>query len=204
MIQRPSYFNPFRYPDRAQERRNIVLLLMKQNGYLTEQQYQQAVDTPVQVKAEQSEFSNSQYFVDLMNEEVQTKLDDQRKQTRFIYTTLDPDLQNAAQQAVAAGMESVDKLLHCGAAAPKPGRGAKEGVRLRRDSAAGRADCARSAYRRDQGAGRRPQLRDQPVEPRARDAAARLGFQAVRLCGGARNGGRRRIHHFHAGQCRRR
>ena len=61
-----------------------------------------------------------------MNEEAQARLGDQEKQTRFIYSTLDPDLQDAAQQAVAAGMESVDKLLHCGsAAAAKPGRGAK-------------------------------------------------------------------------------
>src|SRR6185437_8277997 len=40
-------------------------------------------------------------------------------------STLDPDLQDAAQQAVANGMASVDKLLHCGAGAPKSARSAK-------------------------------------------------------------------------------
>jgi penicillin-binding protein 1B len=125
MIQRPSYFNPYRSPDRAKDRRDIVLLLMKQNGYLTDEQYRDAVDAPVKVKAEQSEFSNSQYFVDLMNEEAQSKLDDHEKQTRFIYTTLDPDLQGAAQRAVASGMELVDKQLHCGAPQGKAARGRK-------------------------------------------------------------------------------
>ena len=127
MIQRPSYFNPYRYPDRAKERRDIVLLLMKQNGYLTEQQYQDAVATPVKVHPEQSEDANSaQYFVDLMNQELQARLDEHEKQMRFIYTTLDPDLQEAAEHAVSDGMELVDKQLHCGVAEPK-GSKAKRG-----------------------------------------------------------------------------
>ena len=124
IIQRPSYYNPYRYPDRAKERRDIVLQLMRQNGYLTDAQYRQAVATPIRVKPEQSEFSQSQYFVDLMNEEAQARLGEQEKQTRFLYSTLDPDLQDAAQQAVAAGMESVDKLLRCGRRR-RPRRGAK-------------------------------------------------------------------------------
>jgi penicillin-binding protein 1B len=115
MIQRPSYFNPYRSPDRAKDRRDIVLLLMKQNGYLTDAEYQAAVDTPVKVHAEPSEdANNAQYFVDLMNQELQARLDDHEKQTRFIYTTLDPDLQEAAERSVAGGMGLVDKLLRCG------------------------------------------------------------------------------------------
>src|SRR5438067_1897595 len=86
MIQRPSYYNPYRYPDRVKERRDIVLWLMRQNNYLTDGQYRQALDIPIRVKAEQSEFAQSQYFVDLMNEEAQQKLDEHEKQTRFIYT----------------------------------------------------------------------------------------------------------------------
>jgi len=126
MIQRPSYFNPYRYPERAKERRDIVLLLMKQNGYLTDEQYRDAVATPVKVHAEPSEdANNAQYFVDLMNSELQARLDEHEKQMRFIYTTLDPDLQEAAEHAVADGMGLVDKQLHCGADEPKVAKGAK-------------------------------------------------------------------------------
>lgn len=114
MIQRPSYFNPYRYPDRARERRNIVLMLMRQNGHIDEQQYRASAAAPVQVHAEKEEFSESQYFVDLMNEETHAKLDEDEQQPRFIYTTLDPDLQDAAREAVAKGMEQVDKQLGCG------------------------------------------------------------------------------------------
>src|SRR5207253_10528051 len=47
LIQRPSYYNPFRYPDRALERRNIVLARMRENRYITGEQYQQAVQVPL-------------------------------------------------------------------------------------------------------------------------------------------------------------
>jgi penicillin-binding protein 1B len=125
LIQRPSYFNPFRYPDRARDRRNIVLLLMRQNGHIDEQQYRVATAAPVKVQSEKEEFAESQYFVDLMNEEAQAKLAESQKQTRYVYTTLDPDLQDAAQKAVAAGMQNVDKLLGCGQGAKN--KGARKG-----------------------------------------------------------------------------
>jgi Membrane carboxypeptidase (penicillin-binding protein) len=47
LIQRPSYYNPFRNLDRLQERRNVVLLLMRQNGYIGDAEYQQARDSRV-------------------------------------------------------------------------------------------------------------------------------------------------------------
>jgi penicillin-binding protein 1B len=116
LIQRPSYFNPFRHPERAAERRNIVLRLMRENGRLTAEQYEAAAATPVEVQAEKEEFTEAQYFVDVMNEEAQAKLaENQEERARHIYTTLDPDLQDAAQNAVSKGMELVDRQLGCGA-----------------------------------------------------------------------------------------
>ena len=111
MVQRPSYFNPYRYPDRAIDRRNIVLGLMRENHYLTDAAYDEALAAPVKFAPESTDHLQDQYFVDVMNNELQAKLDDHDRQTRFIYTTLDPDLQKAAEQAVAAGMENVDKLV---------------------------------------------------------------------------------------------
>ena len=98
MVQRPSYYNPQRYPDRARERRDLVLHLMRQNGYLDEQQYRQALAAPVTVSPEQYESIDHQYFVDLMNEEAADPLRRSARSTRgYIYTTLDPDLQQAAE-----------------------------------------------------------------------------------------------------------
>ncbi len=111
LVQRPSYFNPQRYPDRARERRDLVLNLMRQNGYLDDAQFRQATATPIHVAPVQPESIDHQYFVDLMNEELQNRFDDHDKYTGFIYTTLDPQLQRAAEDAVHSGMQLVDKQL---------------------------------------------------------------------------------------------
>jgi penicillin-binding protein 1B len=111
LVQRPSYFNPYRYPDRAKDRRDVVLGLMRENHYLTEAEYDQALASPVKIARENSSHLQNQYFIDVMSNELQAKLDDHGRQTRYIYTTLDPDLQKAAEQAVASGMENVDKLV---------------------------------------------------------------------------------------------
>ena len=96
LVQRPSYFNPYRYPERARERRNVVLALMRQNGYLTAEEYRQTAASLIRIAPERSENLESHYFVDLMNHELQNDFDDREKHVRYIYTTLDPDLQNAA------------------------------------------------------------------------------------------------------------
>ena len=112
LVQRPSFYNPYRYPDRARERRDTVLGLMRQNGYLTAEQYQQALASPVRIAAEESQSQEGQYFIDLMNQEIPTKLEDREKQARTVFTTLDPDLQRAAEESVRMGMKAVDQTLH--------------------------------------------------------------------------------------------
>ena len=119
MIQRPSYFNPYRFPARARERRDVVLHFMKENGYLAPDDYEAAVRTPVRLTRTRAEAGETQYFVDLMNEELQRKLADNEQPIRYVYTTLDPDLQEAAQAAVDSGMALVDREL---------GKGRRSGI----------------------------------------------------------------------------
>ncbi len=113
MIQRPSYFNPYRHPDRVKERRNTVLSLMRQNGYATDREYAMAVDTPIKVVNGASESSDAPYFVDLLNDELQTRFKDYdfQSQAYRIYTSLDMQLQHAANEAVRIGMQQVDEQL---------------------------------------------------------------------------------------------
>ena len=42
MPQSPNNYNPFEHPDRAEKRRNIVLSLMNQHGYITEAEMKEA------------------------------------------------------------------------------------------------------------------------------------------------------------------
>src|SRR5262249_3222552 len=64
LIQRRSYYNPFRYPDRARQRRDVVLGLMLQNRYLSKAEYRAAIDKPLRLRPEHSDAHQSQYFVD--------------------------------------------------------------------------------------------------------------------------------------------
>jgi penicillin-binding protein 1B len=111
LVQRPSYYNPVRYPGRARERRNLVLALMRDNGYLTAPEYHTFAAAPLQIAPERAESQEGQYFLDLLNEELPDKLDDREQRARNVYSTLDPDLQHAANEAVHMGMQLVDQEL---------------------------------------------------------------------------------------------
>ena len=113
IIQRPSYYNPFRYPERVKERRNLALLLMHNNGYLDAQQYMAATNSPLTLRLGETESSDAPYFVDLVNEDLQEKFQDWDFATNSyrVYSTLDLDLQQAAVEAVQEGMTQLDQQL---------------------------------------------------------------------------------------------
>jgi penicillin-binding protein 1B len=113
MLQAPSRLNPYRHPDRVKERRNVVLSLMRQNGYVDDREYAIAAESPVKVSSNSTESSDAPYFVDLLNDELQTDFQDYDFQTQAyrLYTSLDMQLQRAANEAVRIGMASVDEQL---------------------------------------------------------------------------------------------
>ncbi len=113
IIQRPSYYNPFRHPERVRERRNVVLSLMRQNGYIGDREYALACEAPLNLAPTALETAEAPYFVDLVNEELQDRFQDHdfRSRSYRIYTTLDLNLQQAAAEAVRIGMENVDQQL---------------------------------------------------------------------------------------------
>lgn len=113
LIQRPNYLNPYRHPERAIQRRNVVLGLMRENGYINELQYLEAVKAPLRLAEGGEESTDAPYFVDLVYEELQDNfadLDFQANSYR-IYTTLDMKLQRDAIEAVRIGIQEVDALL---------------------------------------------------------------------------------------------
>jgi penicillin-binding protein 1B len=113
MIQRPSYFNPYKSPERARERRNVVLSLMHANGQISNRDYELASASPLSVANARSEAVEAPYFVDLVDDDLQSKLQDAdlRSSAYRIYTTLDLHLQRAAAEAVRIGMQEVDQQI---------------------------------------------------------------------------------------------
>ena len=110
LVQRPSYFNPFRYPGRVKERRDLVLSMMLENNYITSAQYAAAVAEPVRVTGNSIGEARAPYFLDLVNDELQERQTDDDS-IRSVQSTIDLNLQHAAEEAVTVGMQEVDKLL---------------------------------------------------------------------------------------------
>jgi len=109
----PANFDPFRHPDRLKERRNIVLGLMRTNGYIGDRDYALAIEAPLTVAKGAAQSVEAPYFVEMVNEALQGKFQDENFQSNAfrIYTTLDMHLQRAAAEAVRMGMLNVDDQI---------------------------------------------------------------------------------------------
>lgn len=108
--QGPDAYNPFRHPEAATRRRNLVLTAMHTNGKITDEQLKKAVAAPIGAKPEAVESSDAPYFVDLVTQTIEEKFPDRdfRRSKYNIYTTLDLDLQRDAVEAVRKGIAETD------------------------------------------------------------------------------------------------
>ncbi len=114
IIRAPNHYStPERHPGRAVEARNRVLAQMVEDGYITAAEERQAKKETLKFVNGGSGSSTAPYFVDMVKDHLLEKISaaDLQDQSFRIYTTLDPDLQRDATEAVQIGMESIDKLL---------------------------------------------------------------------------------------------
>jgi len=110
MIQSPARYSPVRHPEAAHARRNVVLGLMQHNGWITAEQLAAASAEPI-VLAPDHSFDNSlaPYFVDYVNRVAQSQYETSGESER-IYTTIDLELQQIAEQALKRQMDRLDKI----------------------------------------------------------------------------------------------
>ncbi len=113
MVQSPSRLNPYRHPERAMERRNLVLDTMVDTGSITPAQAAHAKAEPLKLAPSSVNAGEAPYFVDLVREELTQKLGEGsfNREGLRVYTSLDPDLQRAATEAVEFGGKFVDELV---------------------------------------------------------------------------------------------
>src|SRR6185436_17482826 len=99
-------------PDRARERRNVVLRAMVDAGYITADAAERARQEPIAVVA-RSVDNEAPYFIDYVADALDTTFPGavSKPGALDIYTTLDLNLQRYAQEAVQAGIANVDAIL---------------------------------------------------------------------------------------------
>jgi penicillin-binding protein 1B len=109
VIQSPSRLSPFNNPERAKDRRNVVLRAMADSGYISSDAADRAAREPLQMAARALD-AEAPYFVDYIGQELQDKY---RTATGAIdvFTTVDLHMQRLAQDAVREGLTRVDEIL---------------------------------------------------------------------------------------------
>ena len=114
IIHAPNrYSSSERRPDRAMEARDRALLAMSENGVITAQQVAAAKKVPLQIVGGGLEGSTAPYFVDMVKDHLLDRFSesDLLSQSFRVYTTLDPQLQRAASEAVDIGVKNIDTQL---------------------------------------------------------------------------------------------
>jgi len=114
IIHAPNrYSSSERRPDRAVEARDRALLAMSENGVITPDQATGAKKIPLQIVGGGLEGSTAPYFVDMVKDHLLDRFSeaDLLSQSFRVYTTLDPELQRAASEAVDAGAKNIDTQL---------------------------------------------------------------------------------------------
>lgn len=114
MIQQPSALNPYRHQGkRAIARRNVVLGAMVDNGHITEAQAEAARQEPLHLSPGTIDGGLAPYFIDIVHDQIVRSYGETQysSQGLRVYSSLDPDLQAVANEAVAEGMKNVDELV---------------------------------------------------------------------------------------------
>ncbi|WP_088007603.1 PBP1A family penicillin-binding protein [Indiicoccus explosivorum] len=107
MPQSPNNYNPFKNPEEAEHRRNVVLSLMAQHGKITEAEKEAAQAIPVTdsllPEEQRPEAPDGDYraFMELVEDELETlELDVDLNEGPIIHTTLEPEVQQTVNQVM--------------------------------------------------------------------------------------------------------
>jgi len=111
MVRGASYYNPRRHPERARERRNLVLQLMANQGYLDPKRTELLQDKPLNI-SELPGWTSDRYpaFVDLVRRQLHRDYDneDLHNAGLRIFTTLDPVAQHQAQSTLDQRLQRLE------------------------------------------------------------------------------------------------
>ena len=111
MVKGPSLYNPWRSPQAAMDRRNVVLKLLEENGAITSDEYQFLVKQPLGVKEKGSIYRQQPAFMQVLSQDLKNELGENKVAQLSgakIFTTLDRKQQRSAEQAVINGLEELE------------------------------------------------------------------------------------------------
>jgi len=117
--QSPSYYDPYIHPEEAEKRQALVLQRMVEEGMISESEKEAALKEPLQYKKAQFADNEAPYFVAMVREHLREQYGDSvvYQGGLKVYTTIDLDMQQAANNAYLEGMKKQNPDLQLALAA---------------------------------------------------------------------------------------
>lgn len=105
----PAHYNPRRNPDRAVQRRNTIIELMRREGAISAEEARLARSYPLRLASREESGGLAPYFVEF----VRQQLDRQFGQSLYrdglqVYTTIDFEMQSAAERALEQQIRAIE------------------------------------------------------------------------------------------------
>ncbi len=110
--QAPSRYSPFRYPERAKQRQIYVLNRMVAEGYITNIQATEAINTKLVIKPKRNWFiQEAPFYTEHIRRYIEKKYgpDTLYKEGLKIYTAVNIEMQKTAQAEIEKGLKALDK-----------------------------------------------------------------------------------------------
>ena len=112
MVKGPSYYDPWRNPERATERRRVVLSTMLDQGVISQAEYDWANTQPLGVgEGSKTRIGVYPAFLELVRRQLKSdyKDEDLLSEGLQVFTTIDPQVQWLAEQALQNGVAKLEK-----------------------------------------------------------------------------------------------
>jgi penicillin-binding protein 1B len=112
MVKGPALYDPYRHPQRALERRNLILRETKDQGHATMEQYAAARAAGLVLNPKASTGTSPHpHFLELVHRQLLRDYDeaDLRSEGLRVFTTLDPRVQRAAERVLERRLAQFDK-----------------------------------------------------------------------------------------------
>jgi penicillin-binding protein 1A len=105
----PERYNPRKFPDRAVQRRNTVIALMRDEKIISTAQASEAQAYPLRLATRVESGEVAPYFVEWIRQQLDDKFGARLyEQGLKVYTTLDLDLQTAAERALERQIRAIE------------------------------------------------------------------------------------------------
>ncbi|PKN26028.1 MAG: hypothetical protein CVU64_18720 [Deltaproteobacteria bacterium HGW-Deltaproteobacteria-21] len=111
LIRAPNHYSPFADKNRSMQRRNIVIESMFSHGWISRQEFDNSILQPMATAEYETYAKQAPYFMDYLSHQLHTLYSPDALSTLglSIYTSLDPEAQRAAEEALIKGLSRLEK-----------------------------------------------------------------------------------------------